>query len=66
METCAHEGDYMTDHQLAIRLRQYADIFNSAPVDVKDKSAITLTAADLLEAAKRLDQLYERRNSAKS
>jgi hypothetical protein len=51
----------LTDHQLAIRLRAYAEIFNRAPPDDEaQRVALIETAADMLEAAKRLDLNYER------
>lgn len=51
-----------SNHSLALRLRQYAEIFNSAPAeDAAEKYALTATAADILEAARRLELNHNRR-----
>jgi hypothetical protein len=54
----------LSNHTLALRLRQYAEILNSAPASSPaEKYGLTATAADLLEAARRLDRNVERRMS---
>ena len=51
----------MSNHMLAMRLRAIVDVLNSTPsTDPDDKYALTAIAADLLEAATRLDQNRER------
>lgn len=54
----------VSNHTLALRLRKYAEVLNAAPAaDSDEKHALTATAADLLEAARRLDQNLERAHS---
>ena len=56
--------DTSSNHSLALRLRAYAEVMNTAPSgSPEEQHALTATASDLLEAARRLDQNHERQRA---